>query len=69
MAEKIITDRINELEQPRKEIFKFLKKKGWNVVLVGKTAVVENQNNRGEGKYWFIMEFLGAKKNGGDENG
>jgi len=58
-------DEIENLDEPRRSIAKFLKKNGWNVVLVGKTGVVKNPHKewKGYGKYayWFVMEFMGKK--------
>lgn len=61
MTEKT-KDRINDLEQPRREIVKFLRKKGWSIALVGDMKITGNMDNMGTGKYWFIMEFLGGRK-------
>jgi hypothetical protein len=54
--------RVDQLEQPRKSIVKFLEKKGWKVFLVGNTGVVKNPNREWrKHMYWFVMEFIGKK--------
>jgi hypothetical protein len=59
---KTENDLINELEEPRKAIVKFLKKHGWKIFLVGDTGVVRNPNNPLKYNYWFTMSFVGGKK-------
>jgi len=54
-------DRGLMLETPKRQIFEFLKEKGWNVFFVGNSGVVRNPTKTSKHSMWFIMEFIGSK--------
>jgi len=52
-------ERIGLLESPRKEIVRFLEKKGWKVLVAGKTGV--RLGGLGH-NFEYVFEFTGSKK-------
>ena len=56
------TDKRNASDSPRKEIVRFLRAKGWDIVVAGEQKIVQNPDTPDRVfNYWYVFSFIGKK--------